>query len=202
MALDRAAAEAFLCAAQRPDGAWGYRPDGMAFVEPTALAVIALRARPETAPVRARALDWLERLQQVDGGLPAFVGDDQASWMTALAALALVGRPAGERALDWLVRLHQAQPVFRGDVERLRWAAGIDGRQRGWPWVSGDATWVEPTAWAVLALAVGGRREAPETRAGVDFLLDRAGPDGGWNIGNPYMLNKPMQSEVPFTAKA
>src|SRR5439155_1624043 len=68
-------------------------------------------------------------------------------------------------------------------------------------WAPGDATWTEPTAIAVLALAAGGRRDTTEVRDGVEFLLDRAGPDGGWNIGNPFMLGKPMRSEVTFTGQ-
>src|SRR5256885_2192134 len=69
-------------------------------------------------------------------------------------------------------------------------------------WPPGDATWTGPAAIAGLARAGGGRRDATEVRDGVEFLLDRAGPDGGWNIGNPFMLGKPMRSEVPFTGQA
>jgi hypothetical protein len=192
----------FLIAAQRPEGAWGYRPGGMAFVEPTAWALLALRGGPDVAAAVRRGQDWLAGQQRPDGAFGAFPADSLPSWMSGLAALALRGRPEGEHALDWLIRLQRSIPLFTGDPEPLRRTAGIDGRKRGWPWAPGDATWTEPTAIAVLALAAGGRRDAPEVRDGIEFLFDRAGPDGGWNLGNPFMLGKPMRSEVPFTGQA
>jgi hypothetical protein len=191
----------FLRAAQHADGAWGYRPGGVPVVEPAAFALLALAGDPESAAAHRLGLDALAAQQRGDGGFGAFPGDTQASWMTGLAALALRGRPEAERALDWLVNVHRLQPRFSGDPEPLRRVAGFDPFQRGWPWALGDATWTEPTAVAVAALAAGGRRDTPEVAAGVAFLLDRACPDGGWNVGNPLSVGKPMRSEVPFTGQ-
>src|SRR5581483_10486046 len=113
--VDLPGAVSFLIAAQRADGGWGYRPGGMAVVEPTAFALLALRGLAAGRESYRRGQEWLAAQQRPDGAFGAFPGDSLPSWMTAPAALALRGSPESERALDWLVQIHQRQPVFNGD---------------------------------------------------------------------------------------
>lgn len=67
-----------------------------------------------------------------------------------------------------------------------------DSRLRGWNWTPGTASWVEPTAHALLLL----RMLPPETlpspaargrQLAEQMLFDRMCPGGGWNSGNPLI---------------
>ena len=52
---------------------------------------------------------------------------------------------------------------------------------------------MEPTAYAILALRAKGYADHPRLREGVELLLDRALPDGGWNYGNTKTLGQILQ---------
>lgn len=203
----------WLLAAQAPDGSWGYRPGGSGYVEPTALAILALlqeRAQAsETLAAMRRAAEWLRGLQRADGSWGISAADDSPSWMTAYALWALLradGALGGggfrqpiDGALRWL--LADASPaVSPRDLGDMRWTLRIDGSLVGWPWVPGDADWVFPTAISAVAAGVAGRADATRVRQGVAFLQDRACEGGGWNVGNPYMFDKAFSPTVADTA--
>ena len=68
---------------QLADG-WGYRSDcGQAALEPTCLALLALRL--QNIPAGTYGIEALQRLQNPDGGWPAFNGDREACGLTGLA---------------------------------------------------------------------------------------------------------------------
>jgi hypothetical protein len=67
----------------------------------------------------------------------------------------------------------------------------------GWPWVAGTHSWVEPTAYAVLALRAAGKSEHARVREAVELILDRALPEGGWNYGNRRIFDNVLR---PFPA--
>jgi hypothetical protein len=72
---------------------------------------------------------------------------------------------------------------------------GPNGRQ---PWFPGTVSWVVPTAFAVLALnqlpcSCGGLEQVPfRVERGVEMLLDRVCPGGGWNAGNGVVYGVPV----------
>jgi hypothetical protein len=70
---------------------------------------------------------------------------------------------------------------------------GHDSMIVGWPWVADTHSWVEPTAMALLSLAVEGKSEHPRVIEGVRLLVDRAIPGGGWNLGNPVVFKTPLR---------
>jgi len=75
-------------ARQSNAGAWGFGTDQDA-IEPTCLAVLALRNQP-SAHTR-RALNRITNLQNKNGSWPAFVGDEpEGCWTAALAVLSLM----------------------------------------------------------------------------------------------------------------
>lgn len=206
----------WLLGTQRTDGSWGYRPGGAGYVEPTALAVLALLGegdgRAEAIDGLRRALGWLVGAQHQDGSWGISTLDEGPSWMTAYAiwALAAARRMPGstdasafvERALGWL--LAEAGPQVSSESERaeLRRIGGIDGTLVGWSWIPGDSYWVFPTAISMIAAAQAGRRDHARVRQGVEMLRDRACVGGGWNIGNPYMLDKAFAPTAVDTAAA
>ena len=69
---------------------------------------------------------------------------------------------------------------------------GHDSTLIGWPWVEGTHSWIEPTAWAVLALKAVGLAQHPRTREAVRLLVDRLLPDGGCNFGNTFVLGQQL----------
>lgn len=211
--LERAVS--WLVSRQRTDGGWTYYAGEMAFVEPTAAGLLALLASgvddQQTAEAVRRAAGFLCATQRPDGAWGAFAGDPDASWASAWAAwglaLAAESHPdfgvasAVTRALDWLLApLHNeySQEEIESTKRRLR----LDANLVGWPWLEGDAQWVFPTSISIIASAAGGRREEQRVRQGVRFLADRVCKDGGWNFGNPFMIDKYLHSDPIETAAA
>lgn len=203
--MANAFAKTFLLESQNADGGWGYRAGGISYVEPTAVVMLALADR-NAEPARLRALGLVLSLQHADGGWGIAAVDPESGWMTAYAVYALAAfqdaRAALARGVDWLVRtegLSIAEPTAR---ENVRSMYHMDAALRGWPWQPGDAGWVHPTALAIIALIATGNGNHPRVQAGVEFLLDRAVASGGWNIGNPEMLGKPVPPTPQDTAVA
>jgi hypothetical protein len=82
-----------------------------------------------------------------------------------------------------------------------------DNSLQGWSWIANTFSWVEPTAWCLLALKRWARVPgATVNRARVDvaerLLLDRCCVTGGWNYGNSNMLGRELKPYVPTTAVA
>ncbi len=190
------------------DGAWSYSAGKSPAVEPTCWAALALRSH-DWEPDKARqALDWLASTQRDDGSLPVITSAESPCWATGLAVVAwrLAAKDDGarhhtniERAVDWLVSVRGTQLAPNPAV------FGHDTSLIGWPWVDGTHSWVEPTAYAVLALRAAGREDHPRARDGVRLLLDRAISGGGWNYGNTRTFEKtlrpfPGPSGVALTA--
>jgi len=197
----------YLSRVQNADGGWGYRAQGMSFVEPTAAALFALGANTlALSAVEGRARDFLLARQHRDGGWGIAAIDDESGWMTAWAvwALATIGGAddAVARGVAWL----GATPVFRVEAiaERasLKQLLAIDSALRGWPWQPGDASWVHPTALAMLAMCAANHRAHPRVREGRDYLFDRANTQGGWNVGSPSSLGATMPATIQDTAMA
>jgi hypothetical protein len=59
--------------------------------------------------------------------------------------------------------------------------------------VADTHSWVEPTAMALLALAVERKSRHPRAVEGLRLLVDRAIPSGGWNLGNPVVFKTPLR---------
>jgi hypothetical protein len=72
----------------------------------------------------------------------------------------------------------------------------------GWPWVDGTHSWLEPTAWCVLALSACGDRHHPRTREGVQLIADRLLASGGCNYGNTIVLGQELRPHVEPTGLA
>jgi hypothetical protein len=182
----------------------GYRADGAAAVEPTALAAMALSGggREHAA---GKGLAWLAELQSDDGSLGVDAANPLPRWPTGWAILAwqvataLADDPqwtaAAERAVDWILSLRgrslPPSPTCRHDTTLC-----------GWPWVESTHSWVEPTAINLLALKKSGRAEHPRAREAVALLMDRMLPSGGWNYGNTVVLGDTLRPQVQPTGLA
>src|SRR5436305_3229507 len=158
------------------DGGWGYQPGQPAHLEPTCLAVLALAAdRGRYGPRVEAGLAAVESHAQPDGSYRLGRGRPQAAWPTALVLFANAGlgypatalEPAAERLLAIEGRVLKADPEV-ADMQ------DIDVQLLGWPWAEETFSWVEPTAWACLALRAVGKGGHPRVRAGLRLLPGRA----------------------------
>jgi hypothetical protein len=202
---------------QNADGGWGAFPNRPSNTEATALAVLALAtatAGALTATVQ-RGVQWLATRQNRDGSWPLGSGFTEGSWATPLAVLCLtvVGLDRG-RALDgarWLLAARGrslgwvASVVHRVAPSKL--PTRLDPDLVGWPWSRDAFSWVEPTAWALLALKkLGGQPDPARGREritqGEQLLYDRMCEAGGWNYGNSSVLGVDVPPYADTTALA
>jgi uncharacterized protein (DUF362 family) len=178
-----------LAASASADGGFGYHRGQPTHLEPTCLAALALAAESKYAPQLTAALNAIQQHAQPDGSYRLSRGRHQAVWPTALVLFTrgLLNHPAAE-----------LQPIankllgVEGKVVRLDTsdAGDIDAGLLGWPWAEDTFSWVEPTAWACLALRTVGLGSHPRVQEGLRLLLDRAFDHGGANYGSRVILGK------------
>jgi len=190
----------FLIANQNADGAWGFRPAAPSAVEATAWTLVALVASLEApAEVCARARDWLVQAQLPDGSWPPFPGHPQGCWATSIAAHALHlqggAQSSVQRGLHWLMNEWPAEGTLWWRLRQTLFPSRVsrqDTSLRGWNWTPGTASWVEPTAHALIFMrSLPGEMLPPEEpkrrQLAERMLFDRMCPGGGWNSGNPLV---------------
>jgi hypothetical protein len=194
-----------------PLGGWSYLNSSQTSVEATSLAAMALSS--ESSDASRSGIEQLLHLQRRDGGWPAFLGDSEGSWTTALALCALNEMTdfagAREQGFHWLIaeRGLEAHWFWRWKFKTADRNVRFDPDKYGWPWISGSASWVIPTAFSIIAIkqyTVCNRRAESEKRIhfGIEMLLDRACVDGGWNSGNSVVYGVALRPHVEATAIA
>lgn len=192
-----------------PEG-WGYYAGRAPRIEPTSWALLALGegwvgdgswadfARPRWAFLASR---------QTTGGL---LSDTEASLANlasnGLASLVCARHASNLSHPDLGARINAGIVALKG--ARL---TEVDARQnnqlQAWPWVQDTFSWVEPTAWCLLALKrvpAASRSQAAAARIaeGNAVLENRMCVDGGWNYGNASTLGQDLRAYVPTTAAA
>jgi len=196
---------------QMKSGGWAYFDSVQESLEATCLAELALA--PEMQVSSSAAILFLLKSQLSDGGWPAFLGDSEGSWTTALALCTLNSTgdftAAREKAFRWLYaeRGREGHWFWRWKFKTSDRNVRFDPDKYGWPWVTGSASWVIPTAFSIIAIeqfTVCNRSEESEKRIhlGVEMLLDRECVDGGWNSGNSLVYGVPLRPHVEATAIA
>lgn len=191
-----------LYGARNPDGGWPYYLGKASRLEPTGWAALALAESDSTPPDLVRFL--LARIRP-DGLLADTAGVNFAS--NALALLSLAG--SAESAA---IRKRAMTAVLYSRGVKLPPATQYyqNNRLQAWSWVPGAFSWVEPTAWTLLALKQGAaaldrsaadlcRRRIAEAER---LLINRACAGGGWNYGNANMYGRELHAHVPTTAIA
>ncbi len=143
---------------------------------------------------------------------PAFTGDDaEGSWVTSLALIALHDSfrdiDARLRGFSWLMSSsgREAHWFWRWKFRTTDRHVRFDPDKPGWPWTPGANSWVVPTAFAMLALrqppcSCGFENVPVRVQLGIDMLLDRACPNGGWNAGNGVVYGVPLAAHPDTTA--
>ncbi|MBM4457250.1 MAG: hypothetical protein FJ011_05700 [Chloroflexi bacterium] len=206
---------AFLARAQNADGGWGYGAGESSTVEATAAVVLALARHNPAAAVRQRGLAWLAAAQHADGGWGLARDDPESGWTTAWGVLALMRTDAArvseagyaaavQRGVAWLMAVKALRVVDDRLQNEMRQKLAVDPTLSGWPWRPGEATWIEPTALAMLALSAAETTAAAAARLdeASRYLQDRRCRGGGWNFGNPVMLGGDLPPRSHPTAWA
>ena len=186
---------------QNRDGGWGYHSGSESRVEPTSWAMRALAGAGDAASckeIRKKSCDYLRATQLADGSWPAAPTILTGSWVTSQACAVLATDEGSTQhvkaGLQWLCDdfPRDSSPLQRL-VQKLRPGGKLsahDDSLRGWGWTPRTASWVEPTAFALLALRAAGSQLLPANsmqrrELAVALLYDRMCPAGGWNCGNP-----------------
>jgi len=203
-----------LARAQNPDGGWGAFSGGPSTTEATSLAALAMESAGDEDRAKA-GLSWLRDRQRPDGAWPMSDAVPQPSWMTPLAVLALSRfeptRPRAIRGARWILAQEgRGYPWIGRLIFRLfpkRRPIEQDSELKGWPWSPDTFSWVEPTAYALIALKML-RSELPRELAedrigeGERMIFDRMCENGGWNYGNSRVLGEDLWPYPDTTALA
>lgn len=195
--VDLAVLRQFVLGARNADGGWGYQPGRASRLEPTCWAVLALGGTLErTALEQWPCAEGL--LLERHGAAPNSAFHGQA--LIVLRALNLE-HAAGNRALLAALQRVKGTRLPPSEVNRQ------DNSLQAWSWIDGTFSWVEPTAWCLLAQKQWSKvpgAVADRTRIVVaeQMLVDRCCAQGGWNYGNANMLGQDLKPFVPTTALA
>jgi hypothetical protein len=184
----------YLISAQHENGGWGYATKQKPVVEPTAAVLLAIRNEPLASDSFQRGISWLLSCQHQDGGWGINKDDLESGWQTAWALLAMrysnQNQESISKSLEWLstvgtldITLEEFQKPEIPKRDNI--GAFI------WPWLPGQAGWIEPTAMAVLALEGMTKSQLADFRisAALNYFRQYRSADGGWNIGNATALD-------------
>jgi hypothetical protein len=203
----------FLRQTQNPDGGWGYFPGKQSWFEPTTYSMLALQGRPDSEELLHSAFKLLRSWQTPDGSSRPTGQVQGGTWVTAqavtLACVRGVYDDQVRSSVDWLLRVTGAESslTMRAAAYFHMLKTKADFSHQGWPWRDGNASWIEPTVQAVVAL----KKVAKKYRSseldrrvseGEAQILSRRCSDGGWNCGNPNVLNYDLPSYPETTALA
>jgi len=199
---------------QLPCGGWAaLASSSQPAIEPTCYSALALGS----APVGdiARAQDFLLRTQNPNGSWPVFPGDDQeGAWVTSLAVIALrdlvPAIPARLQGIHWVLNCagKESNWLWKWKFRTADRHVRFDPEKYGWPWFPDTVSWVVPTAFAILVLnqlpcSCGGLEQLPfRVNRGIEMLMDRACPGGGWNAGNGVVYGAALAPHADDTAIA
>jgi hypothetical protein len=201
----------FLQRTQNQDGGWGYFPGKKSWFEPTAYAMLALHGRSE-APIN-RAWSLVRSWQLPNGSYRPSSQVIDGTWVTALAVTLATVRGVDDesvhRSIDWLLNVVGAEHDVSMRVASFFHLiqTRLDVSHQGWPWRDGNASWIEPTAHTLVAMKkIVGRYRTAEVEhrigEGQKLVLSRRCSDGGWNCGNPNVLNFNLPSYPETTGLA
>lgn len=212
-------AEKFLASVRDSEAGWfPYKAGGQPALEATAWACLAI---PDSEN-RLTTSNYLAANQNEDGGWSTMPGAGRSDWSTApsLLCLRLSEKKASAKAPGPPL-LKQAikrglECLFDSRTQYYKPAARIllfltKGEKplsyaRGWPWDPDCFHWIEPTAYALLALKLPSGPADKDLVEAINsanrFILSHACAGGGWNHGNDITLGAHLPAYRLTTAEA
>jgi len=184
-----------------PGGGFSSRPNGQFQVDSTAWGILAVKAIGGSEDLLDRSQRVVMREQRQDGRLCMSNSHPDSYWPTPLAILAWHDsqpcRDAQQRALRFLLNTTGVHFPRESDAPSAH-----DSLLKGWPWVGGTHSWVEPTALCIMALRSAGHGQHERVQEAVRMLLNRQLPHGGWNYGNTFVFGKELHPMPESTGAA
>jgi hypothetical protein len=173
-------------------GGFAPKPRGDYRPEDTCCAILALARDPANGALIRRARARLAADQFPDGRVCVSQDHPEAVWPTSLAVFAWHQSPEHQKnqALAAHFLLTSSGKHFPKKAEA---PATHDTALKGWPWIAGTHSWVEPTGLAMMALRVAGQGNQERVREGVRLLLNRQLSHGGWNYGNTVVFGQELR---------
>lgn len=184
----------YLISAQYENGGWGYSTGQKSMVEPTAAVLLAIRNEPLANNSFQRGISWLLSSQHQDGGWGINENDPESGWQTAWALIALrystQNHDSITKTVEWLVTVATLD-ITKEEFQKQEIPKRNNIDAFIWPWLPGQAGWIEPTAMAVLALEGLTKSRLADFRinAALRYFRQYRTADGGWNIGNAGPLD-------------
>ena len=184
-----------------PEGGIAERLLGQFRTDATAWGILAFGAAGGEQDILERHRARLIHEQAEDGRLSVSRGHPDSHWPTALAVLAWQdsshSQAAQGRAIRFLLETTGVHRPRRSDE-----LAAHDTLLKGWPWVGGTHSWIEPTALGVIALKARGHEQHDRVREAIRMILDRQLPHGGWNYGNTLVFGRELHPMPESTGAA
>ncbi|HSE58364.1 MAG TPA: hypothetical protein VLA99_06660 [Nitrospiraceae bacterium] len=183
------------------DGELADQPGGRFRVDATAWGILALQASRTRLELLEPLRSRLVQEQGADGRVWMDRDHPDAYWPTPLAILAWRDSPANRlaqsRAMHFLLETTGVHYHRRPDDPLAH-----NTFLKGWPWVAGTHSWIEPTALSVVALQATGLGRHDRVREAVLMMLDRQLPHGGWNYGNTLVFGQELHPMPESTGAA
>jgi len=202
---------------QNPDGGWGALSGKRSNTEMTAWAAMALQSTGARSDILAatKAKQWLIERQNADSSWPINDTAKGPSWATATAIIALSDtaefRQRVVKAGNWVLEQEGGKPGILADivlfVTRQKRVVRLNEDLIGWPWTTGNFSWIEPTSYFMIAvkkLKAQLPADSFKERVGQAELMiyDRMCDGGGWNAGNAEVYEAKLWPYPDTTALA
>lgn len=179
----------------------GYQPKQAPATEPTALAALFLASHGHHQEAEP-ALQYLLKCQLESGAVPIRQGDDSPGWPTSLAILAWLSARDPSKYSSAIASARKWLLEARGTTMERSPDLGHNSELVAWSWAENTHSWVEPTAFHVVALKALGQFGHSRVRDAVAMLIDRQLEGGGWNYGNTTVLGQTLRPHIQPTGTA
>lgn len=196
--IDTAAAE--VVGAANRDGGWAYAPGCVSNCEATAICALALSAVSKAPEAVLAAAGWLASRRRSEGGFGLSADSPDTTWATPFAAQVLARAGGAADAVTGAVDYLLNTTVF--SISPTPSVYGYDTSLRGWAWTVGDYSFIEPTAQAVVFLKQQGSAAHERVQEALRLIRDRVLSGGGWNYGEPVILDSELWPAETPTAMA
>lgn len=178
----------------------GYLQNQAAATEPSVVAALALSCHG-MGEAAAPVLAYLAAAQQADGSVGVREKEPTPGWPTSLAVIAwqhfdaLKHQSRIDKGLAWISGMHGKSLERSAEM-------GHNTTLDGWPWAEGTHSWLEPTAFHLLAYRAVNQTNHPRAKEAIKLLIDRQLPSGGCNYGNTVVLGQTLRPHVQPTGIA
>lgn len=184
-----------------PEGGFAQRDKSAFRPDATAWAIIALSADNAHDHMVKSACESLAVKQSPDGRVALLEGLNSTWWPTPLAVLAWKKATGFEYAASVAASflLDSSGEHFPNEKDS---PAGHDSTIRGWSWIEGTHSWVEPTCLSILALRATGYSRHGRVEEAIKMLLNRQLQMAGWNYGNTTVFRQELLPMPDHTGQA